>query len=106
MTGAPKLRSVQLLEQFEQHQLRGIYSGAMGYMSIDGAVDLSVVIRTIIIQDGRPDTAAFHKSATLDEGQEVPNRYMSIGAGGAITWLSDPLSEWDEVLTKVRSVVG
>jgi para-aminobenzoate synthetase len=90
MTGAPKLRSVQLLEQFEQHQPRGIYSGAMGYMSIDGAVDLSVVIRTIIIQDG----------------QKAPSRYMTIGAGGAITWLSDPLSEWEEVLTKVRSVVG
>lgn len=43
MTGAPKLRSVQLLEQFERQQRRGIYSGAMGYMSIDGAVDLSVV---------------------------------------------------------------
>lgn len=31
---------------------------------------------------------------------------MTLGAGGAITWLSDPAGEWDEVLTKVKSVVG
>ncbi|KAJ9121543.1 hypothetical protein QFC22_002161 [Naganishia vaughanmartiniae] len=107
MTGAPKLRSVQLLEQFEQHQSRGVYSGAMGYMSIDGAVDLSVVIRTIIIQDGQPATAPCRESDLVHgDRTEAANRYMTIGAGGAITWLSDPLSEWDEVLTKVRSVVG
>ena len=50
MTGAPKLRSVQLLDDFEHHQRRGIYSGALGYISVDGATDLSVVIRTIVIE--------------------------------------------------------
>ncbi|WVQ82863.1 hypothetical protein IAT38_004998 [Cryptococcus sp. DSM 104549] len=84
MTGAPKLRSVQLLDGFEDHERRGIYSGALGYISVDGISDLSVVIRTIIV-----------------EGHN-----LSIGAGGAITWLSDPAKEWDEVLTKVKSVVG
>lgn len=101
MTGAPKLRSVQLLEQFEQHQPRGIYSGAMGYMSIDGAVDLSVVIRTIIIEN-----AASRSSTGRGEGGTSQERSLTIGAGGAITWLSDPASEWEEVMTKVRSVVG
>ncbi|KAJ9095986.1 hypothetical protein QFC21_005349 [Naganishia friedmannii] len=96
----------KLLEQFEHHKARGIYSGAMGYMSIDGAVDLSVVIRTIIIQDEQPATAISDQAAAQEFGAEASNRYMTIGAGGAITWLSDPLSEWDEVLTKVRSVVG
>ncbi|WVO15148.1 hypothetical protein L204_102792 [Cryptococcus depauperatus] len=84
MTGAPKLRSVQLLEEFEHHQKRGIYSGALGYISVDGVTDLSVVIRTIIIEGNR----------------------QSIGAGGAITWLSEKSKEWEEVLTKVQSVVG
>ncbi|RXK38379.1 para-aminobenzoate synthetase [Tremella mesenterica] len=84
MTGAPKLRSVQLLDDFESHRRRGIYSGALGYLSVDGSTDLSVVIRTMII-----------------EGD-----HMSLGAGGAITWLSDNDMEWEEVLTKVRSVVG
>ncbi|WVQ72189.1 hypothetical protein IAR50_001735 [Cryptococcus sp. DSM 104548] len=84
MTGAPKLRSVQLLDGFEKGKRRGIYSGALGYIGIDGVVDLSVVIRTIIREGDR----------------------LSIGAGGAITWLSNPQGEWDEVLTKVKSVVG
>ncbi|WWD22621.1 hypothetical protein CI109_107114 [Kwoniella shandongensis] len=84
MTGAPKLRSVQLLDDFEKQQRRGIYSGALGYFSVDGVTDLSVVIRTITV-----------------EGDN-----LSIGAGGAITWLSDRDGEWDEVLTKVKSVVG
>ncbi|ORY26958.1 ADC synthase [Naematelia encephala] len=84
MTGAPKLRSVQLLEKFEADQLRGVYSGTLGYIGVDGAADLSVVIRTIIVQGNQ----------------------LSLGAGGAITWLSQSTSEWEEVLTKVRSVVG
>ncbi|WRT63115.1 uncharacterized protein IL334_000018 [Kwoniella shivajii] len=84
MTGAPKLRSVQMLDDFEGEKRRGIYSGALGYFSIDGVSDLSVVIRTIV-----------------SEGDQ-----LSIGAGGAITWLSDRDREWEEVLTKVGSVVG
>ncbi|GMK56278.1 hypothetical protein CspeluHIS016_0301180 [Cutaneotrichosporon spelunceum] len=84
MTGAPKLRTVQLLDDFEERYARGIYSGALGYFSLCGSADLSVVIRTMVL-----------------EGQD-----LSIGAGGAITWLSDREEEWTEVLTKVQSVVG
>nr|XP_019048087.1 para-aminobenzoate synthetase [Kwoniella bestiolae CBS 10118]OCF27017.1 para-aminobenzoate synthetase [Kwoniella bestiolae CBS 10118] len=84
MTGAPKLRSVQILDDLEGEKRRGIYSGCLGYFSIDGVSDLSVVIRTIVA-----------------EGE-----HLSIGAGGAITWLSNRDSEWEEVLTKVGSVVG
>ena len=59
-------------------------TGALGYISVDGATDLSVVIRTIVV-----------------EGSTA-----TIGAGGAITWLSKRANEWDEVKTKVKSVVG
>ncbi|EJT98973.1 ADC synthase [Dacryopinax primogenitus] len=83
MTGAPKLRSVELLEDLEGHQPRGIYSGCLGYISVNNRASFNVVIRTLVIQDCK----------------------ASVGAGGAITWLSDPDSEWDELFLKARSVL-
>lgn len=83
MTGAPKLRSVQLLSSIEQRR-RGLYSGCLGYLSADGTADLSVVIRTLVVE----------------------GTHVSLGAGGAITWLSDRQGEWDEVGIKVGSVLG
>lgn len=101
MTGAPKLRSVQILDDLEApNQRRGIYSGALGYMGIDGQVDLSVVIRTIVAE---------YEPVTTDtdrQGMQERDVRYSLGAGGAITWLSDPQGEWDEVMTKVESVIG
>ncbi|PWN23002.1 ADC synthase [Microstroma glucosiphilum] len=96
MTGAPKRRSVTLLERLEgksraaegqewklQHRPRGVYSGALGWIGVDGAADFSVVIRTAVVeQDGT----------------------ISIGAGGAITYLSDADKEWEEVLQKVSAL--
>lgn len=82
MTGAPKLRSVQLLEPLESHRDRGPYAGSLGYFCASGTVDQSVIIRTIV------------KRGTS----------LELGAGGAITWLSDPKSEWEEVLLKANAV--
>ena len=53
MTGAPKLRTVQLLDEFEEYFPRGIYSGALGYFSMCGSADLSVVIRTMVMEGDR-----------------------------------------------------
>lgn len=82
MTGAPKLSAVTILDSLEQ-RARGIYSGAFGYFSLDGRVDLAMVIRSIILDaDG-----------------------ATIGAGGGITALSVPEEELDEVKLKAAALL-
>lgn len=77
MTGAPKIAAMRLLEQLETRR-RGIYSGAIGYLDARGGADLSVVIRTLLVRDGR---------ALLD-------------VGGGIVADSDGLAEWQEAMDK------
>ena len=87
MTGAPKERSCMHLSSIEDRK-RGIYSGAMGYLDLGGGGSFSVLIRT-----------AFTSSGESDDRQ-----LWRIGAGGAVTTLSSPEGEWDEMLTKLRTV--
>lgn len=93
MTGAPKKRSVEILQNLEG-QPRGIYSGVLGYWCVGGGGDWSVTIRTCFKYDAARQTEA---DAAKDE--------WVLGAGGAITALSDPEAEWDEMLAKVESVL-
>lgn len=79
MTGAPKHKVMQLIDQYEQ-VARGIYSGTVGYITPDGDMDLNVVIRSL-----------FYNSST---------HQLSYQAGGAITYDSIPEKEWEELRLK------
>ncbi len=81
MTGAPKKRTMEIIDRLEG-ATRGIYSGALGYISLSGAVDLSIIIRTLVMRD---------------------NGEFSFGVGGAITVLSDPEAEYEETRDKAKA---
>ncbi len=80
MTGAPKLRTMEIIDDIER-EARGVYSGSIGYFGVDGVVDQSIVIRTIVLRPGK----------------------TTIGAGGAIVMQSDPEDEFEEILLKARA---
>lgn len=80
MTGAPKLSAMTILRGLEKGP-RGVYSGCFGYIGLDGAIDLAMVIRSVLI-DGRG---------------------AHVGAGGGITWGSQADAEVAEVAIKARA---
>ncbi|HEY4779625.1 MAG TPA: chorismate-binding protein [Solirubrobacterales bacterium] len=91
MTGAPKLRTVEILERLEDRP-RGVYSGAIGYFGAGGSCDLSVAIRTIVLD------------RTVAGGVARTGRTKAtIGAGGAIVLQSDPEREYEEMLLKAAA---
>ena len=81
MTGAPKVRTMRLIDELEEGAPRGAYSGCLGFFSVHGAADLNVVIRTAV----------------------VSQQGVAIGAGGAVVDMSDARQEWEEVLLKART---
>jgi anthranilate/para-aminobenzoate synthase component I len=83
MTGTPKSSATRILDSLEAAP-RGIYSGAFGYFGLDGRIDLAMVIRSIVLSP----TGA------------------SIGTGGGITALSDPIEELAEVKLKAAALLG
>ncbi len=79
ITGAPKIRAMEILEELEPVR-RGPYSGAVGWIGPDGAMQTSIAIRTFVA-DGRQ---------------------LTLHVGGGITYRSDPAAEWDETVAKAR----
>lgn len=83
MTGAPKIRAMELIDQLEVSR-RGVYSGALGYVTPESDFDFSVVIRTLLYDAG--------------------SQYTSFSVGSAITYDADPAQEWAECLLKARAI--
>jgi para-aminobenzoate synthetase component 1 len=83
MTGAPKRRVMQLIEQYEKTK-RGIYSGAVGYIDPQGDFDFNVVIRSILYN--------------------ATDRYLSYQVGGGITAYSEAEKEYEECLLKAAAI--
>jgi para-aminobenzoate synthetase len=82
MTGAPKIRTMQIIDDLEDGP-RGVYSGALGYFSLSGAADFSIVIRTLIVTPG----------------------HIEYGVGGAIIALSDAEAEFEETAVKATPLL-
>jgi para-aminobenzoate synthetase component 1 len=82
ITGAPKLRAMEIIAELEP-SARGVYCGAIGYLSLSGALDTSIPIRTAVVRDGR----------------------VYLSAGGGIVADSDAEQEYRETLDKARGMI-
>ncbi|MEU4803171.1 aminodeoxychorismate synthase component I [Actinosynnema sp. NPDC023587] len=82
MTGAPKVRTMQIIDGLEAGP-RGVYSGALGYFSLSGTADFSIVIRTLVVDRDK----------------------VSFGVGGAVIALSDPAGEFEETAVKATALL-
>ncbi len=81
LSGAPKVRAMEILQELEPVK-RGVYSGAVGYLSWNGNMDTAIAIRTAVIKDGT----------------------LNVQAGAGIVYDSDPESEWQETHSKARAI--
>jgi anthranilate synthase component 1 len=81
VSGAPKIRAMEIIDELEPVK-RGVYSGAVGYLSWSGNMDTAIAIRTAVIKDNM----------------------LHIQAGAGIVYDSVPRNEWDETMNKGRAV--
>jgi anthranilate synthase component 1 len=82
LSGAPKVRAMEIIEELEPVK-RGVYGGAVGYLSFGGEMDLAIAIRTAVIKGGM----------------------LYVQAGAGVVADSDPASEWQETENKARAVL-
>jgi para-aminobenzoate synthetase component 1 len=82
ITGAPKVRAMQIIDELEPTK-RSVYTGAMGYLSFNGNIDLNIAIRTFLVKDD----------------------HIYFQVGGGIVADSNPEDEYEETLHKARALI-
>ncbi len=83
LSGAPKIRAMQLIDEFEKEKRGAVYAGAVGYFAADGSMDTCIVLRTAVVKDGM----------------------MYVQAGGGIVADSVPESEYQETVNKAKALL-
>ena len=82
ITGAPKVRAMEIIDELEPTR-RSVYTGSIGYLGFNGDMDLNIVIRTVLVKDGKA--------------------YFQVGGG--IVYDSEPEAEYQETLDKARALI-
>jgi anthranilate synthase component 1 len=82
LTGAPKVRAMEIIDELEREK-RGLYGGAVGYISANGSMDTCIVLRTAVVKDG----------------------WMHVQAGGGVVADSDPQAEFQETVNKSMALI-
>jgi len=84
LSGAPKIRAMQLIDEFEKEKRGAAYAGAVGYFAADGSMDTCIVLRTAVVKDGT----------------------MYVQAGGGVVADSVPESEYQETVSKAKALMA
>jgi anthranilate synthase component 1 len=84
LSGAPKIRAMQIIDEFEKEKRGAVYAGAVGYFGADGSMDTCIVLRTAVVKDGM----------------------MYVQAGGGVVADSVPEAEYQETVNKARALMA
>jgi len=82
VSGAPKIRAMEIIDELEPDR-RGIYAGAVGYISVAGELDTCIALRTAVVENDK----------------------MHVQAGAGIVYDSDPQSEFEETQNKAMALI-
>jgi anthranilate synthase component 1 len=84
LTGAPKIRAMEIIDEFEKERRGAVYAGAVGYFGADGSMDTCIVLRTALVKDGT----------------------MYVQAGGGVVADSVPEAEYQETVNKAKALMS
>jgi anthranilate synthase component 1 len=83
LSGAPKIRAMEIIDEFEREKRGAVYAGAVGYFAADGSMDTCIVLRTAVVKDGT----------------------MYVQAGGGVVADSVPEAEYQETVSKAAALM-